>query len=215
MRLAPVAAYIPTASERLRIPHIRPITGRCGFSSGSRKNSLPAILGVTSVEMPSAVRAPRRARPVGVEGSGIPFSLPEVASVSGYAHGVPMRSSQISAGGCGGSPQSGCGACTCSRWRLRTTSQAIHQSFWVQAEPLEELLVALKVDRVGQVTEHLADELIRVPRTVENSRGFLVSSGRRVGAHAMSIRSRSQAGVSRSSSSARGAEECWVGSCRP
>ena len=76
----------------------------------------------------------------------------------------------------------------------RTTSHAIHQSFWVQAVAREDLLVALKVDRVGQLTEHLADDLIRVPRTAEEPRGFLVKSGRRIGRHTMSIRSRSQAG---------------------
>jgi hypothetical protein len=57
----------------------------------------------------------------------------------------------------------------------------------------EDLLVALKVDRVGQLTEHLADELIRVPRTAEEPGGFLVRSERLIGGHAVSIRSRSHA----------------------
>jgi hypothetical protein len=76
----------------------------------------------------------------------------------------------------------------------RTPSHAIHQSFCVQAVAREDLLVALKVDRVGQLTEHLADELIRVPRTAQEPPGFLVRSWRRRGGHTMSIRSRSQAG---------------------
>jgi hypothetical protein len=42
----------------------------------------------------------------------------------------------------------------------RTASHAIHQYFWVQAVAREDLLVALKVERVGQLTEDLADELI-------------------------------------------------------
>lgn len=41
-----------------------------------------------------------------------------------------------------------------------TAAHAIHQTFWAQAEVREDLLVTLKVDRVGQLTEHLADELI-------------------------------------------------------
>src|ERR1700733_13278453 len=63
--------------------------------------------------------------------------------------------------------------------RSRTTPHAIHQSFLIQAVASENLLVALKVDRVGQLTEHLADELIRVPRTTQEPRGFLVRSRRR------------------------------------
>jgi hypothetical protein len=44
---------------------------------------------------------------------------------------------------------------------------------------------------VGQLTEQLANELIRVPRTAEHPRGFLVRSERRIGRHTLSIRSRS------------------------
>jgi hypothetical protein len=44
------------------------------------------------------------------------------------------------------------------------------------------------------LTEHLADELIRVPRTAQDPCGFLVRSRRRRGGHTGSIRSRSQAG---------------------
>jgi hypothetical protein len=76
----------------------------------------------------------------------------------------------------------------------RTTAHPIHQSLSAQAVARKDLLVALKIDRVGQLTEHLADDLIRVPRTTEDPRGLLVRSERRRGRHATSIRSRSQAG---------------------
>ena len=39
------------------------------------------------------------------------------------------------------------------------TTRPIRQYFWVQAVAREYLLVVLKVERVGQVTEDLADEL--------------------------------------------------------
>jgi hypothetical protein len=61
----------------LRMPHMRPITGSCGLSSGSRRKTLPASRGARSVDMPSAVRAPNSARPVGVEGSATGCSLTE------------------------------------------------------------------------------------------------------------------------------------------
>ena len=47
----------------------------------------------------------------------------------------------------------------------RTTSHAIHHSFTGQAVEHEDLLVAPNVDRVGQLTEDLTDEFVRVPRT--------------------------------------------------
>ena len=62
------------------MPHMRPITGSCGLASGSRKNAFPAILGASSVEIPSAVRAPSSARPVGVEGSAMLVSLTELVT---------------------------------------------------------------------------------------------------------------------------------------
>src|SRR4051794_14755786 len=74
-RLWPVAPYIPAASARFRIPHMRPITGTCGLSCGSRKNARPARRGASSVETPRAVRATRRPRPAGVDGSGMVRSL--------------------------------------------------------------------------------------------------------------------------------------------
>ena len=42
----------------------------------------------------------------------------------------------------------------------RTASHAIHQSFRAQPMARKDLLVALKVDRVGQLTQDLADEVI-------------------------------------------------------
>jgi hypothetical protein len=77
--------------------------------------------------------------------------------------------------------------------QLGTTAHAIHQSFWGQAVAREDRLVALQLDRVGQLAEHLADELIRVPRVAEDPRRFLVRSELRVGGHATRIRARSQA----------------------
>jgi len=79
--------------------------------------------------------------------------------------------------------------------RSRTTSHAVHQSLWAQAVAREDLLVALKVDRVRQLTEDLADELIRVPGTAQGARGFLVRSGHQIGGHTMSIRAALQPGI--------------------
>jgi hypothetical protein len=46
------------ASERLRTPHMRSITGSCGLSSGSSRNALPARRRASSVVKPSAVARP-------------------------------------------------------------------------------------------------------------------------------------------------------------
>jgi len=54
----------------------------------------------------------------------------------------------------------------------------------------EDLLVALKVDRVRQLSEQLADELLRVTRSPQDARHFLVRPGGPIGAHARSVRSR-------------------------
>ena len=57
-----------------------------------------------------------------------------------------------------------------------------------QAVAREDQLVALKVDRVRQLTEHLPDELIRVPRMVQDPRELLVRAERRPVGHTTSIR---------------------------
>jgi hypothetical protein len=49
------------------------------------------------------------------------------------------------------------------RGRSRTATHAIRQVFYVQAVASEDLLVALKIDRIGQLTEYLANELVRIP----------------------------------------------------
>jgi hypothetical protein len=41
---------------------------------------------------------------------------------------------------------------TAAAGKLGTASHAIHQSFWAQPVAVEDLLIALKVDRVGQLT---------------------------------------------------------------
>src|SRR5829696_4243572 len=71
---------------------MRPSTGSCGLASGSRKNALPASRGAGSVEMPSAIRAPRSARPVGVEGSAIRGSLIEFSPQGAFASREKQRS---------------------------------------------------------------------------------------------------------------------------
>src|SRR3954469_23929215 len=100
LRFAPVAPYIPAASDRLRIPHIRPSTGSCGFSSGSRKNALPASRGASSVETPSVVRAAISARPAGVDGSAI-------AQKSDATQNFPSLASHDSRGPVGGRSRRG------------------------------------------------------------------------------------------------------------
>ena len=52
----------------------------------------------------------------------------------------------------------------------------------------EGVSIALKVDRVWQVAQDLADELVRVARAMQYPREFLVRPGRRTQGHALSIR---------------------------
>jgi hypothetical protein len=70
-----------------------------------------------------------------------------------------------------------------------TASKSIHQSFGTQAVSPEDVFVALKVDRIRQFTENLADELIRIPRAAQNSPDVLVGPRRRTGRHTTSLAS--------------------------
>jgi hypothetical protein len=45
---------------------------------------------------------------------------------------------------------------------------------WARAVAREELLVAVDVDRIGQVTRHLVDEPIRTARALQDPADLLV-----------------------------------------
>jgi hypothetical protein len=77
------------------------------------------------------------------------------------------------------------------RCHLGTAPHPIHQSFWGYSVARKDLLVALKVDRVGQLAQKFLDELVGVPGTPQDPRGFLVRPDCRRGAHTPSIRSSS------------------------
>jgi NAD(P)-dependent dehydrogenase (short-subunit alcohol dehydrogenase family) len=79
----------------------------------------------------------------------------------------------------------------CDRYSLGTAPHAIHQPFSGYTVARQDLLVALEVDRVGQLTQQLLDELVRVPSTAQDPRGFLVRPACRRAAHIPSIRSSS------------------------
>jgi hypothetical protein len=55
-----------------------------------------------------------------------------------------------------------------------TASHSVHQSFGVQVEARERRLVALEIDRVRQLTKHLADELVRVSSAMQDALDILV-----------------------------------------
>jgi hypothetical protein len=76
---------------------------------------------------------------------------------------------------------------TVARVQSGAASHAVHESFWAQAVAREDLLVTLKVDRVWQLTEHLADELIRVSRAAQNPHEFVVGPERGDDGHVGSL----------------------------